>query len=220
MGGTVDCAGFERLASFSRLVMFDRRGDRAVRSRLQAADTRATGRDLVAVLDAAGIERTEIWGRQRPGPLGPVRREQPRAGLRSVALLGRSEGRNRAESRAPRAIPRCDRAPLGRRDADEDLRQPGSRRRRGVPYRPSAVRSDRPGLGDGSVYQHRRLDRARVRARGRSVASAASRARHNHPHRARPPGAGTRSRRSATVSSRRSTGRRERSIAPPRSSIR
>jgi class 3 adenylate cyclase len=53
---------FERLASFSRLVLFDRRGTGLSDPVSRPPTLEQQVDDLVAVLDAAGVERTAIWG--------------------------------------------------------------------------------------------------------------------------------------------------------------
>ncbi len=52
----------ERLASFSRLVLFDRRGTGLSDSVSRPPTLEQQMDDLTAVLDAAGVERTAIWG--------------------------------------------------------------------------------------------------------------------------------------------------------------
>ena len=52
----------ERLASFSHLVLFDRRGTGLSDSVSRPPTLEQQMDDLTAVLDAAGVERTAIWG--------------------------------------------------------------------------------------------------------------------------------------------------------------
>jgi class 3 adenylate cyclase len=54
--------GFERLASFSRLVLFDRRGTGLSDPVSRPPTLEQQMDDLSAVLDAAGLGRTAIWG--------------------------------------------------------------------------------------------------------------------------------------------------------------
>jgi class 3 adenylate cyclase len=62
---------FERLASFSRLIMFDKRGtglsDRVPTSELPTLEERMD--DVRAVLDAAGSERAAVFGVSEGGPM-------------------------------------------------------------------------------------------------------------------------------------------------------
>jgi DNA-binding SARP family transcriptional activator/alpha-beta hydrolase superfamily lysophospholipase len=62
---------YQSLASFSRLICFDKRGtglsDRVPVDRLPDLDTRVT--DIKAVLDAAGTERAALFGVSEGGPL-------------------------------------------------------------------------------------------------------------------------------------------------------
>jgi class 3 adenylate cyclase/pimeloyl-ACP methyl ester carboxylesterase len=53
---------FERLASFSRLVLFDRRGTGLSDPALEPPTLEQQMDDLCAVLDAVGSERTALWG--------------------------------------------------------------------------------------------------------------------------------------------------------------
>jgi class 3 adenylate cyclase len=54
--------GFERLASFSRLVLFDRRGTGLSDPVYRPPTLEQQVDDLIAVLDAVGLEQTAIWG--------------------------------------------------------------------------------------------------------------------------------------------------------------
>ena len=53
---------FERLASFSRLVLFDRRGTGLSDAVSRPPTLEQQMDDLTAVLDAAGVEQTALWG--------------------------------------------------------------------------------------------------------------------------------------------------------------
>ena len=60
---------FERLASFSRLIVFDKRGT-GLSDPVQDAPTLETRIDDVrAVVDAVGSERTTLWGHSEGGPM-------------------------------------------------------------------------------------------------------------------------------------------------------
>ncbi len=58
--GTAHC--FERLGSFARVVMFDRRGTGLSDPVTRPPTLEQQMDDLIAVLDAVGIERTALWG--------------------------------------------------------------------------------------------------------------------------------------------------------------
>jgi pimeloyl-ACP methyl ester carboxylesterase len=58
--GTARC--FQRLGSFARVVLFDRRGTGLSDSVTQPPTLEQQMDDLIAVLDAVGIERTALWG--------------------------------------------------------------------------------------------------------------------------------------------------------------
>ncbi len=59
---------FERLASFSRLIMFDKRGT-GLSDRVAVATLEERMDDLRAVMDAAGSERAAIYGGSEGGAL-------------------------------------------------------------------------------------------------------------------------------------------------------
>jgi class 3 adenylate cyclase/pimeloyl-ACP methyl ester carboxylesterase len=59
---------FTRLASFARLVLFDQRGTGASARDADAPNLEAQGRDILAVMDAAGCERATVWGSSQTGP--------------------------------------------------------------------------------------------------------------------------------------------------------
>src|SRR6202008_805745 len=59
---------FERLASFSRLIMFDKRGT-GLSDRVEVAPLEERMDDLRAVMDAAGSERAAIYGGSEGGAL-------------------------------------------------------------------------------------------------------------------------------------------------------
>ena len=83
-------AGFlDRLASFSRLILFDKRGvglsDRVPEDRLPDLETRMD--DVRAVMDAVGSERAVVFGVVRGRPdVDAVRRDLPGAHDRARAL--------------------------------------------------------------------------------------------------------------------------------------
>ena len=79
----------ERLASFSRVILFDKRGTGLSDRVLGAPDFDMRADDLRAVLDAAGSERAVIVG-SRGGGVLPHSCDAPRPGLRSrpLQLLG------------------------------------------------------------------------------------------------------------------------------------
>src|ERR1700761_4178432 len=63
---------FERLASFSRLIMFDRRGS-GLSDPVPAAPTLEEQMDdVVAVLDAAGSERAAVFAQLEGGAMGAL----------------------------------------------------------------------------------------------------------------------------------------------------
>src|SRR5205823_823460 len=53
---------FERLGTFARVIMFDRRGTGLSDSVTRPPTLEQQVDDLIAVLDEVGIERTAIWG--------------------------------------------------------------------------------------------------------------------------------------------------------------
>src|SRR6478609_11362844 len=59
---------FERLASFSRLIMFDKRGT-GLSDRVDVATLEERMDDLRAVMDAAGSERAAVFGSSEGGAL-------------------------------------------------------------------------------------------------------------------------------------------------------
>ena len=59
---------FERLASFSRLIMFDKRGT-GLSDRVAVATLEERMDDLRAVMDAAGSERAAVYGGSEGGAL-------------------------------------------------------------------------------------------------------------------------------------------------------
>ena len=59
---------FARLASFARLVLFDQRGTGGSARNADAPGLEAQGRDILAVMDAAGCERATVWGSSQTGP--------------------------------------------------------------------------------------------------------------------------------------------------------
>ena len=94
---------FERLASFSRVVLFDRRGTGLSDPVTRPPTLEQQMDDLLAVLDAAGIERTALLGRNRPRSVGAVRRHLPRSGDGAGPVLGlaaRCRRRSNPELRA------------------------------------------------------------------------------------------------------------------------
>src|SRR5688572_22037938 len=60
--------GYERLASFSRLILFDKRGT-GLSDRVQVATLEERMDDIRAVMDAVGSERAAIFGVSEGGPL-------------------------------------------------------------------------------------------------------------------------------------------------------
>jgi pimeloyl-ACP methyl ester carboxylesterase len=66
---------FRRLASFSRLIIFDKRGtgmsDPVPLTQISTIEERMD--DLRAVMDAAGSERAALFGVSEGGPIGPGR---------------------------------------------------------------------------------------------------------------------------------------------------
>ena len=91
---------FERLGSFARVVMFDRRGT-GLSDAVSPADARAAdGRSVRRARRGRGRAHRAV-GRQRPRALGAVRRHLPRARQLAGAVLGRAR-------RAPRrSRPSC-----------------------------------------------------------------------------------------------------------------
>ena len=59
---------FERLASFSRLIMFDKRGT-GLSDRVEVATLEERMDDLRAVMDAAGSQRAAVYGGSEGGAL-------------------------------------------------------------------------------------------------------------------------------------------------------
>jgi pimeloyl-ACP methyl ester carboxylesterase len=81
----------ERLAAFSRVILFDKRGTGLSDRVLGAPDFEMRADDLRAVLDAAGSERAVLVGNRGGGePRRILRRDAPRPGLcsRPLQLMG------------------------------------------------------------------------------------------------------------------------------------
>ncbi len=68
MGGGDDGPPFERLSSFSRLIIFDKRGTGLSDPVAEVPTLEQRSDDVRAVMDAAGSERAALFGISEGGP--------------------------------------------------------------------------------------------------------------------------------------------------------
>jgi pimeloyl-ACP methyl ester carboxylesterase len=115
---------FERLASFSRLILFDKRGtglsDRVPNDELPTLEERM--QDVVAVLDAAGSNRAAVVGHSEGGNLAVLYAATHPERTIALVTLGIFASRVKTDSypwgpdaRGARAVHRCGRGELGKR---------------------------------------------------------------------------------------------------------
>src|SRR5438045_1208568 len=180
-----------RLASFSRLILFDKRGtglsDRVSNDRLPTLEERMD--DVRTVLEAVGSERAALFGHSEGGSmcfLFAATYPQRTDALITLGSFAKRRDPDEDYPWAPTAEWREVRHTTRRRSRDIGRRHRWAcGRDRGVPHRDTPGARARPRARDRPLHGRRRLQRQGGRARRPPLAGVARAARHGDPPRAR-----------------------------------